>query len=710
MVIIIEKSPCFKEIAFCFNCENYINNNCKIKNAHVDYDFSCGDFDKKVNFELVTIETYKNKILKEQKIQTTAGKYTFKNGYVLFMDKPNTIFLNNENMQFIERFNFKEINMKLFRSIIKTLTDLTIIKNTDEEKNILKDVILRDFRVAQAALISELIDERDKKNIIDLPCSELLNILKDPKLFWLLSKSELDKVIVGEEATRKVILLCSFGRLVTNAYTASYNLFVNSDAGSGKDYVTTKTLLLQPTDKTIKRTRISPTAFTYWHNAMREPQWTWNGKICYLEDISSDVMNHEVFKVMCSEGSSTTIVIDHEAVDIIVNGKPVMIVTSATASPNPELTRRFAMVNLDESIDQTEEIMKRHAKYATHGKKIEFIQDILRAISFLNNVKVKVPYAEAIVRHIPKNSIIMRTHFTRFLDYIKASTALHQFQREKDSEGFYLATGLDYDIARDCIINITSNKYMIPLTKVQKKIIDTFVKLPKIPYSTTDLEVYISFVSERQLRRELDRLVNYGLLDKGKQERINSRREVMVYSLLSFEGDDIPNFEQINKNKENEQICAELCQLCQVGQVCHNSQVCQISDNKIILDRLDRLDSESVTINFPILGFENDKLSKSIGNSCRIMSIMTSKESMSSMSSMSNDNINSSENDKKSVFLEEFIESDEEKVANFLKKQENKQCETQILIENLKIFEEILDNMLKKGEIIEPRKGLIQLV
>lgn len=304
--------------------------------------------------------------------------------------------------------------------------------------------------------------------------SESLNILKNPKFFDILTIQELDKLIVDELPSRKVIFLSACGRLVKNCQTASFNLLVNDIAGTGKDYVVSKTLSLLPPLSYIRKTRISPTAFTYWHNKKFEPEWTWDGRVFYLEDISENVLNGDVFKVMCSSGSNATITIHQKAYDVEIEGKPVMIVTTANSTPNPELTRRFSILNLDGSQNQTRKILERHSEYREMGLSPKINAAFIQAQVFLDRVSIKIPFAKKLFQHFPTDNIIMRTLYPRFLDYIQASCAFHQYQRKQDKEGYYLAEGSDYDLARECFLTLCSNKFMIPLTIAQKSILKVF--------------------------------------------------------------------------------------------------------------------------------------------------------------------------------------------------------------------------------------------
>lgn len=350
---------------------------------------------------------------------------------------------------------------------------------------------------------------------------EVRAILEDPKLWSRITKTEFDKKIVGEHETRETIFLCACGRLVENSQESSFNLMVNSASGAGKDYVTSKVLEILPGNALEKRKTISPKVFSYWHNSKFEPDWTWDGKVCYLEDVPNSVLNADPMKLMASSGNGiSTIVINNRAVDIVVRGKPVLMITTAASTPNPENLRRFNILNLDESKDQTKEIMKRQAEFAKRGLVPEYDNMIKRALGYLARVKVKVPFAERIYPHFPDN-IIIRTAYNRFLDYIKASAALYQFQRDPDEDGYLIATDEDYKRAKVALMKTTSNKTMIPLTKDQKRIIGIFETLERQPYRIADIEPKAPFCAERTLRRRMKELAEFGILkcDSEKEDR-----------------------------------------------------------------------------------------------------------------------------------------------------------------------------------------------
>lgn len=380
--------------------------------------------------------------------------------------------------------------------------------------------------------------QRKLKGVAD---KEEINLLNNPKLLDIVDK-ELSKKIEGEYINRKAVFLICCGVFVTNSNLASYNICANSNSGAGKDFLFKQILGLLPREMVVKRSRISPTAFTYWHNAVFEPDWTWDGKILLLSDISDSVLNHEVFKLMCSDETNSTITIKQKAVDIEINGKPILLITTAAANPNSEMLRRFPNLELDETIDQTQKIMERQANVAATGDTIEYNPIITKALSKLSRVKVKIPYASILPNKFTNEHIIMRTHFHRLLDYIKASAALFQCQRKSDEKGNIIAIPEDYDNARIVLIATTSNPLMIPLTKKQKQLLEAAKRLGT--FTAKKIEPYSPYVLSK-LYPVLHELKEYGFLKSESMEDEHSWKPVTYYTYQEFHLDKIPKWKDI---------------------------------------------------------------------------------------------------------------------------------------------------------------------
>ncbi len=388
------------------------------------------------------------------------------------------------------------------------------------------------------------IDEKNKE-IRENISNDYLIELKNPNLLNNIIK-EIQLKVVGEEDSIKGIFLCSCGRLVEDNHIASFNLLVNSKSGTGKDFVTTATTNLWDRKVCIKRTRISPTAFTYWHDANLDPDWTWDGKILVLEDISENVLNSDVFKVMQSSGSIATIVVNNKAKDLEVKGKPVIIITTAKASPDIELIRRNSICQLDESEKQTKDILKEQAIKAMNGIVDKHNPKIKKAINTLKRVKVKIPFANLLVNSFPTD-LVMRTAFNRFIDLIKASAALHQFQREIDKKSYILANEIDYNNARDVLNHFNKEGHSVTLTRDQQDILNVFKddKFYSIDYISSKIPL-----SDKWLRIQLDKLAEMNFLEvEGIRDEALKNRFIRNYRKI-YELDKIylPKFEKLNKN------------------------------------------------------------------------------------------------------------------------------------------------------------------
>ena len=295
----------------------------------------------------------------------------------------------------------------------------------------------------------------------------------------------------------------------------------------------------------FKRTRISKTAFTYWHNSFFEPDWTWNGKIFYSEDMSFNVLNCEVFKVMSSGGSHSTIVKDQKALNIKINGKPSIIITAANATLLDELIRRFAVIQLDESKEQDDLILEHQSQQAQTGKKPEYDELIKNSISYLKPAKIIIPFADLITPEFKKlkANVIIRTNYNRFIDLIKYSAIIHQYQRERTNDDTIYAQPEDYDKAVDWFDYMFKNQHLLPITHDQERLIEVVKNLG--PQATVkDIISEATFAGRSWTYTNLNILTEKGFLTK---ERIHdetgiSTKKLDVYTVKEKEGLKLPYY------------------------------------------------------------------------------------------------------------------------------------------------------------------------
>lgn len=387
-----------------------------------------------------------------------------------------------------------------------------------------------------------LVEEIKGFNEVSKVREEKLSILKNPNLFSYITEKELDKQIVGEYKSRKAIFLSLCSVWIENL-DVPLNTLVSSDSSAGKSFVCKKIIKLFPPEMVEYRSKITPEAFTYWHRG--ENDWTWDGKICYLEDISQGILDAPTFKVMCSEGSTATIVMRQRAVNIHVEGKPVMLLTTARTNPNAEILNRYQIVSLDETEKQTEDIVFQIAKDETAR---DYDQDLIRSFTYLKREKIKVSFGEKIAFFLKENYsfnlLRLRRDFSRLLALIKASAALHQYQRKKDSEGQILANEQDYEIARECINYIQTQTFR-GLTHRLKKALDCCLELKE--FTAKEIHTQFPFVNQKTWYMYLDELSERGLLKNELRKVEDVKQRVTYYKVDNSKAFELPKFSDLIK-------------------------------------------------------------------------------------------------------------------------------------------------------------------
>jgi len=362
-------------------------------------------------------------------------------------------------------------------------------------------------------------------------------VLEDTILFKRLL-GETDKRVQGEEQSRETLLNCALAIFLRGEKNLPHTL-INSSSSAGKGHVGKAIFDLFPKHMGVYMTKITPEAFTYWK--AENERWTWDGKLLFLDDVSQNFLNCDTFKVMLTEGSKAVIAKEGKALEIHIKGKPIVFLTTAHSVAGDEITNRMNFVTLDESEQQTKDIIRRQAEEAAGLRKKESYEWVLtNALSFLECVDVIVPYANEFYQYFPTNSVSVRRDYPRFLTLVKASAALHQFQRERDEEGRVLANHLDYEIARSSFKGFNFAGGLVKIQHKQKKAFDFVVSLlNKHLYTDIDGEPFVkiedvksnSLYSPFAWYKVLDKLAEKELLKKEYKENEYGNKPYVIYKL-----------------------------------------------------------------------------------------------------------------------------------------------------------------------------------
>lgn len=375
-----------------------------------------------------------------------------------------------------------------------------------------------------------------------------LNFLTDPEFFNTLL-DEISKKVSGERDTARALLL-HMASIWVNNIEVKPHLFVNSESSAGKSYLVQKVSELFPESKKVYKTKMSNEAITYWKQAeMKRGEWTWENKLLILNDPKNSLLSGDTFKVMLSEGSDAVVVRNQIALELKMIGRPVVVLTTASGQPNEEITNRFNFVSLNETAEQTAEILKFQAKKASQSKLPEYQEDLKVSLQLLKPVNVQIPFAMDIADCFPIKSIAVRRYFVRFLALIQASVAFHQFQR-KEENGFFVAEKQDYELARIVLRKIATGENVFSLTHKPRKIYDICKKMDFTEFTISEALPYCSSVcrTHATLGKIFGMLVQVGLFTCRPDNSGSKNRPPMIYSVKDSIALELPPFDRLQND------------------------------------------------------------------------------------------------------------------------------------------------------------------
>lgn len=296
-----------------------------------------------------------------------------------------------------------------------------------------------------------------------------IDILQDKDLLYNIVK-EVNKKVAGNEDMILALIIKICLRLVVNANPTSSNVLISDNSGSGKDWTTQCVCNVLVSKKQYEHvTDISDKLLNYW-TISKKDGGTFDGMVLHLEDPGMDRITSQAFKVRASGENAVKFVDRGKAKHIHIEGKPVMIVTSMLATIDEEGARRWDSLRMDKTTSVTRLMKKMYGNAAAGLLNQSANEDLRFALqNTLSRKNVVIPYAPALLEILP-DTIIMRTQQQKLLDYIKASAALHQYQRHRTKDGTIIANLDDYDYAKFCFI-VLGDAYGVVLSKAEEEVV-----------------------------------------------------------------------------------------------------------------------------------------------------------------------------------------------------------------------------------------------
>lgn len=373
--------------------------------------------------------------------------------------------------------------------------------------------------------------------------------LRDPKLLKLIVDEVKKEGVVGEEDTIMALILKISLRLVKNATPTSSNLLVSDISGGGKDYVVERVcdVMLDAEQTYFHRTNLSPKVLNYWELKTKDGNViSWDGKILWLEDAEEDLIKSQGFKVRASGGNAITVLKDQVPTTVIIEGKPVFIVTSMKTSIDVEGTRRWDVVRIDTGEELTKAILTHSFRRAAGLIAYNPDKKLRQGLRFLVPYDVVIPYASKLENQLIAK-MAMRTQVLKLLDYIKGSAVLHQYGRKKNKDQKLIATYEDYEYARFLFTHL-QNMRGEALNRQEERFLN-YLEAQEEPVKVRTIIAEMTGVTRHWIDTHKDDLVERELVTIVFKFDADSNREIQHLEAnqenLSFSSKELPSAKQL---------------------------------------------------------------------------------------------------------------------------------------------------------------------
>ncbi len=308
--------------------------------------------------------------------------------------------------------------------------------------------------------------------------SESFELLNNPKILEII-KDELDKVIVGEDATKLLIFLLALTKYLKA--DDEFNIpgdpqpqavIIMGASSLGKTFVVKNILPLYNDEDKIEISRATKNALDGLGRSNDGDGADLSGKILFLEELQGLDESTNQLRLLISEGKLNLLSNEKDEQGKIksefikTKGKVMFITCTAQDTVQQELSTRVWEVSLDGSRIQTEKILKlqddQTQMYVPDRYKIDS-QQIKKSLQSLDNdVHFMIPYYDYKLLNIPTSNIRVRRDYAKLKSIICASAFLHQQQRTivtyPNGKKFIIANFDDYKnvlwICKDAISGI----------------------------------------------------------------------------------------------------------------------------------------------------------------------------------------------------------------------------------------------------------------
>lgn len=174
-------------------------------------------------------------------------------------------------------------------------------------------------------------------------------------------------------------------------------------------------------------------------------------------------------------------VVNQEPVVLTIGSEQTWAITSVDSSQDIQVLNRQIPINVNDSECLTEAVNQKTIERYGKGEQqfpedesVEVCREIWRILREDGYIDVRVPFWNRIKWIDTSN----RRNPSIFMDLLIAHTAMNRFQREKDEDGYYLATEEDFHAAKALFTDKDAEELVKRLTRKEREFAEILLKNP----------------------------------------------------------------------------------------------------------------------------------------------------------------------------------------------------------------------------------------
>jgi hypothetical protein len=335
------------------------------------------------------------------------------------------------------------------------------------DENQIKDELLKAADAARHDDDGDDRDDPDDQDVRDDPAEAILRsmpqdvrddaraMLDNPYLIKLIMQDAAALGVAGEQDLTATIYLTATSRKLGKPLAA----IVQGPSSSGKSFVVEKVSGLIPPEDTIYATQMTPQALFHMKPGSLRHKYVIGGERSRLQNDDVGAEATRALREMLSAGRLTKLmpmkgeggVIETRLIE--QDGPIAYVETTTLTRIFAEDLNRHLLLNTDERPEQTKKIInKLAAGYGSNSAAAAADTEriILRHHALQRTLKalpVVIPYAARVGERMPAERVEVRRAFPQLMSMVEAVALLHQYQRERDTNGQIVAAEMDYRLA-----------------------------------------------------------------------------------------------------------------------------------------------------------------------------------------------------------------------------------------------------------------------